>query len=112
MGAMSLSRRGLFSAFFKPLKAGSARTAGSGTKSPFERTDKVAVIQGRFCLAFQGSYCSVCYEHCPVPQALQFDDGMPRVDLETCTGCGICRDVCPAPENAILMADRRPGFGS
>lgn len=72
----------------------------------------MAVIQGRFCLAFQGNYCSVCYERCPVPQALLMDgEGMPRVNLDICTGCGICRDVCPAPENAVLMAERRAGFG-
>ena len=70
------------------------------------------MIQGRYCLAFQGNYCSVCYERCPVPQALQLDEeSMPRVQLEICTGCGICRDVCPAPENAVLMAERRVGFG-
>ncbi len=34
------------------------------------------------------------------------------VNEETCTGCGVCRYVCPAPENAILLmpAFSRPGL--
>ncbi len=109
--AMSLSRRGLFSAFLKPLQS-KGKAVKAAAVSPFEKTDKVAVIQGRHCLAYQQSYCSVCYERCPVPQALEFNEGLPRVVLEICTGCGICRDVCPAPENAVLMTERRAGFGA
>lgn len=110
---MSVSRRGLFSAFLKPLqgKARPARAASGPSASPLVRTDQVAVIQGRHCLAYQQEYCSVCYERCPVPGAIDFNEGMPRIVLETCTGCAVCRDVCPAPENAILMTPRRPGFG-
>jgi Na+-translocating ferredoxin:NAD+ oxidoreductase RNF subunit RnfB len=71
----------------------------------------VAVIQGRYCLAYQGSYCTLCYENCPVPGAIGLDDGLARVVLETCTGCAICHEVCPAPTNAILITPRRPGLG-
>lgn len=111
---MSLSRRGLFNAFLKPLKPLSERKGKPEERAAAaSRRDgtQVAVIQGRFCLAYQGNYCAVCYEQCPVPGALTLPDGLPRVALETCTGCGICHDVCPAPENAILMTDRRPGVG-
>jgi Pyruvate/2-oxoacid:ferredoxin oxidoreductase delta subunit len=119
---MSVSRRNLFSKFLRPLQAGSKKaastvgradaTGGSGESSPMERTNQVAVIQGRFCLAYQGSFCSVCYERCPVPHAIQLNEGVPRIVLEICTGCGVCHDVCPAPENAILVTERRPGFGA
>ena len=109
---MSLSRRGLFSAFLKPLQAGGDKARKVlATPDPFVRTHQVAVIQGRYCLAYQNSFCSVCYERCAVPQAIALNDGVPRIQLETCTGCGICRDVCPAPENAILLTERKPGFG-
>ena len=108
---MSVSRRGLFSSFLKPLRAGSEKARKLVKGSPLVRTDKVAVIQGRYCLAYQGSYCSVSYERCPVPLAIRFEDGLPRVDLETCTGCGECADVCPAPQNAVLLTDRREGVG-
>ena len=110
---MSLSRRGLFSAFFKPIQAGGEKARRIiKAADPFVRTNQVAVIQGRYCLAYQNSFCSVCYERCPVPQVIAMNDGIPRIDLEKCTGCGICRDVCPAPDNAILMTERRPGFGA
>lgn len=109
---MSVSRRNLFRSFLKPLKSGGTKASEIVRRNFEERTDKVAVIQGRYCLAYQNEYCSVCYERCPVPYAIQLNDGVPRIVLETCTGCGVCRDVCPAPENAILMTDRKPGFGA
>lgn len=118
---MSFSRRRLFGAFFKPLKSGGqkarevlSREGASPSESPDPsvRTNQVAIIQGRYCLAYQGSYCSTCYERCPVPGAIEFDDANPRIVLETCTGCGVCHDVCPAPENAILVTERRPGVGA
>lgn len=116
---MSFSRRRLFGAFFKPLKSGGekARRVLQGTTSgnipPATGTpNQVAIIQGKYCLAYHGSYCSTCYERCPVPGAIEFDDAIPRVVLETCTGCGVCHEVCPAPENAILVAERRPGLGA
>lgn len=113
-GTMSLSRRGLFSAFLKPLQGRSkgGPDGKAGGVSPLVPTDQVAVIQGRHCLAYQQEYCSVCYERCPVPGAIDFNEGMPRIVLETCTGCAVCRDVCPAPENAILLTPRRAGFGA
>lgn len=58
-------------------------------------------------MAVQGHYCSVCYEHCPVPGAVRFDDGIPMIIPETCTGCGICHEVCPTSPNAILVTTRR-----
>ncbi len=109
---MSLSRRGLLGSFLRPLKAGGQKAKEQLARSPFERTDKVAVIQGRHCLAYQDEYCTACYEKCPIPQALELNDGVPRIVLEICTGCGLCREVCPAPTNAILMSDRKPGFGA
>lgn len=55
------------------------------------------------CLAHQGSFCSVCHEHCPVPDAITVVAGRPTVNFESCTGCGICHHVCPAPTNAIAI---------
>jgi len=110
---MSLSRRNLLGSFLRPLKAGTERARSHIAPSPaVTPPDQVAVIQGRFCLAYQQGFCSVCYERCPVPQAIEMDDGIPRIVLERCTGCGVCRDVCPAPQNAILIVPRRPGVGA
>lgn len=72
---------------------------------------QLALILDRFCLAWQGSFCSVCVERCPVPGAIATEMGKPRVSPETCTGCGICHDVCPAPKNAVFLVPRKPGPG-
>jgi MauM/NapG family ferredoxin protein len=55
------------------------------------------------CLAHQHSFCSVCWERCPVPGAIEVREGKPRIVEEHCTGCGVCQHVCPAPHNAILL---------
>jgi len=55
------------------------------------------------CLAYQHQICTVCYEHCPVEGAIRIEEGKPVIDADTCTGCGICVHVCPAPLNAVLF---------
>lgn len=70
--------------------------------APAPPVARMAVIQGRFCVALT-SFCAVCVERCPVPGALQVTRGMPSVVADKCTGCGVCFDVCPAPRKAVLM---------
>jgi len=109
-----LSRRGLFSLFARPLKASGegakavAKTiSGPSSTIPDEPPKPmIAIIQGRYCLAIT-SFCSVCIERCPVPGAMDTTQLMPMVVPDVCTGCGICHQVCPAPENAVLMLPRR-----
>lgn len=62
------------------------------------------------CLAYQGSFCSVCSEQCPEPGAIVTQMGKPEIVNEPCTGCGICHHACPAPTNAIAMMP--PELGS
>ncbi|MEM7168034.1 MAG: 4Fe-4S binding protein [Planctomycetota bacterium] len=62
-----------------------------------------ATIEPWACLAQQGSFCTVCHEQCPVPGATRLEEGRPRIVADVCTGCGVCRFACPAPENAILL---------
>jgi len=66
----------------------------------------VAVIAGRHCLAYQGSFCSTCRERCPIDGAIAIERGLPRVNPTLCNGCRICHDLCPAPVNAILLVGR------
>lgn len=111
-----LSRRGLFSLFGRSLRgpveatktvvATVLRTPGSPAPAT-ESQSLVAVIQGRFCLAYT-SFCAVCVERCPVPGAMRVERGIPMVVTDHCTGCGVCHDVCPAPTNAVLVIPRRP----
>ena len=83
-----------------------------------------ARIETFSCLAWQGNFCTVCSEQCPVPGAIAFEEDQPiandassqaptwsnaatkkkpRIVDDVCTGCGVCQYVCPAPENAILL---------
>lgn len=62
-----------------------------------------AKITEHLCLAHHGTTCTVCSERCPVAGAIQVNRGKPTIDESTCVGCGVCRYVCPAPENAILL---------
>jgi len=64
---------------------------------------RVAVIAGRHCLAYQGSFCSTCRERCPIEGAIVIERGLPRVNADLCNGCGICHDLCPSPVNAVLL---------
>jgi ferredoxin-type protein NapG len=62
-----------------------------------------ARITEQLCLAHHGTTCTVCDERCPVSGAIRCEGGKPMIDESRCTGCGVCRFVCPAPENAILL---------
>jgi len=110
-----LSRRGLFSLFSRSPRCSAEATQPvvstainqPGSPAPAaEPQDRVAVIQGRFCLAYT-SFCTVCSELCPVSGAMKVDKGIPMVVADACTGCGVCHDVCPAPTNAVLVLPRR-----
>ena len=59
------------------------------------------------CLAVRGVGCSACVDQCPVPGAMVWEQGRPRVETELCTGCGVCLYVCPAPAKAILLLPAR-----
>ncbi len=57
----------------------------------------IAKIDSVTCLAFQGTVCTICVEHCPVEGAITMEAGRPIINSESCTGCGVCLYVCPAP---------------
>lgn len=110
----ALSRRDLFRSFFgrsrektdespEPLEAAPAKV--------IDEAPPLALILDRFCLAWQGSFCSVCVERCPIPGAIVTEMGKPRVVPDLCTGCKICHDVCPAPKNAVFLVSRKPRPG-
>lgn len=63
----------------------------------------VAQIRRTSCLAWNNSFCSVCRERCPVPEAIVVQQGRPTIDPASCTGCGLCQHHCPAPLNAVLI---------
>ena len=56
----------------------------------------IAEIDSNTCLAFQGTVCTICVEHCPVEGAITMEAGLPIINSSSCTGCGVCVYVCPA----------------
>jgi len=66
-------------------------------------TSRVARVQVHRCLAWLGSFCSTCVEKCPEPGALLDGPRGPVVQASSCTGCGICVDLCPAPDGGVRM---------
>lgn len=59
------------------------------------------------CLNRLGSPCTTCAEHCPVPGAIALTGALPVIDERSCTGCGVCLHVCPAPSKAIVLMPER-----
>lgn len=104
----AISRRDLFRSVF----GRRTEPAASPVPAPvIEETPGLALILDRFCLAYQGSFCSVCSERCPEEGAIVVTQGKPRVNPDLCTGCKICHDVCPAPKNAVFLVGRKPRQG-
>lgn len=105
----SISRRDLFRSMFGRR---TEPTAPAIMETPvIAEPPPLALILDRFCLAYQGSFCSVCSERCPADGAITVEQGRPRVNPDFCTGCKICQDVCPSPKNAVFLVSRKPRQG-
>ena len=109
-----VSRRDLFRALFgrrheEPPPAPPEPIAPPAPAAPV--IGQLALILDRFCLAHQGSFCSVCVERCPESGAIVTDQGKPHIVADLCTGCRICHDVCPAPKKAVFFVARKPRPG-
>lgn len=71
----------------------------------------VAVVRSA-CLAWQGSPCWTCSERCPVEGAIALEAGRPIIDPRVCDGCGECVAACPAPHNALKLAEHVTDAGA
>ena len=65
-----VSRRDMFRVL---LGRGPEEVSRTPPAAPVARSggDELALILDRFCLAWQGSFCSVCSERCPEPGAIR-----------------------------------------
>jgi ferredoxin-type protein NapG len=75
----------------------------------------VAVVDVHSCIAFWGLQCDACYRACPLLDEaikLVYDRNSrtgkhaflkPVVDVEVCTGCGLCEKACVTEKPAIFV---------
>ncbi len=70
-------------------------------------TALLAQVLGSSCVAWQGVSCRACADACAEARAITITHGRPQIEPSACTGCGLCRDACPAPGGAIVLMPRR-----
>jgi ferredoxin-type protein NapG len=75
----------------------------SDEDSPPLPTMAVAWIDTALCLPYSGPECGACAASCPVPDALVWDMGKPRINQTECTGCAQCREACIVDPKAIRV---------
>lgn len=84
----------------------------------------VAIIDTHSCIAYWGNRCDACYRECPlIDKALKLEYRrnertakhaflLPVVDMDVCTGCGVCERVCITQNPAIKVMPREVVMGS
>ncbi|RXJ69680.1 4Fe-4S ferredoxin [Halarcobacter ebronensis] len=61
---------------------------------------------------FEGKQCTICADMCPLPNPLSAismvgsGDGKKPEIYDGCIGCGVCEELCPANEPAIVVKPR------
>ncbi len=75
----------------------------------------LAVIHKESCIAFGGIQCDACYRACPLMEKAivlerekneftgKHANMKPVVNSDSCTGCGICEQVCVVEKAAIFV---------
>ncbi len=83
----------------------------------------LAVVDSNSCIAFWGIQCDACYRACPLmDEAIRLEyDRNPRtgkhaflkpvVDMNICTGCGLCEKACVTEKAAIFVLPREIALG-
>lgn len=84
----------------------------------------VAIVDTENCIAYHGIRCDACYRDCPlIDKALKLEYRrnertkkhaylLPIVDLNVCTGCGICERVCVTQKPSITVIPTAVVMGS
>ena len=83
----------------------------------------LAVVDTNSCIAFWGLQCDLCYRACPLmDEAIKLHYTRnsrtgkhaflePIVDMDVCTGCGLCEKACPTEKAAIFVLPREVALG-
>ncbi|MFQ5856266.1 MAG: hypothetical protein ACE5LU_11545 [Anaerolineae bacterium] len=105
-----VDRRGFFKA-----AAGLAARAVSDAVGVLEAprpietpAQRVAVLDPRWCSAWDGGDCRLCWIRCPRrDEALILDGGRPVIRPQACDGCGECERTCATVNDrlAVRIAD-------
>jgi ferredoxin len=65
-----------------------------------------ASIDRKQCIAWaQQKKCLICAEICPTSAVKGAGLLQPRVDADTCVGCGSCQLNCPVEKKAIIVSN-------
>ncbi len=81
----------------------------TGALQPLTDPRQIAMGKARIeltvCSAYTGSGCHVCYDSCPlIDEAIQLVEGLPQINMDHCTGCGVCVYDCPTPGSIMVYA--------
>jgi len=83
----------------------------------------VAVLDTKNCLAYLGIRCEACYRACPlIDDALTIEYERnertgkhamlkPKVNVDSCTGCGMCEHACITEKAAIFILPKEKALG-
>lgn len=66
----------------------------------------IALLDPSKCLCIEGEECHLCVDAIPKNcSAISWDREVkaPLIDINSCSGCGVCASVCPAKEKAITI---------
>ena len=83
----------------------------------------IAVVDSNSCIAFWGIQCDACYRACPLlDEAIKLEYGRnertgkhaflkPVIEMDICTGCGLCEKACVTEKPAIFVQPRKLALG-
>ena len=101
-----------------------ASVTNSSGKLDFRMMDMgIAVVEPNACIAFWGIQCDACYRACPLlDEAIKLEYGRnertgkhaflkPVINMNVCTGCGLCEQACVTEKPAIFVQPREIALG-
>ncbi len=75
---------------------------GDGETPPEAAKLARVTINTKTCLPYLGPECGACAYACPVPGALEWEDGLrPVINQDVCTGCALCLEACIVEPEAV-----------
>jgi Pyruvate/2-oxoacid:ferredoxin oxidoreductase delta subunit len=80
-----------------------------GSQPPPKPKLATITINTKTCLPYLGPECGACAHVCPVPGALEWEDGLrPVINQDVCTGCALCREACILDPEAVDVSAISP----